>query len=49
MKNILNIVKRTPNIKDGHTNLPNNIKSILFKNIHFKYDKPLFDNLNLKI
>lgn len=47
MKNILNIVFRTPKIKDGHKNLPNDISSISFKNVHFRYDKPLFNNLNL--
>jgi hypothetical protein len=36
-------------MKDGHTNLPKNISSIKLHHVSFKYDKPLFTNLNLNI
>ena len=36
-------------MKDGHTILPKNISSIKLHNVSFKYDKPLFTNLNLNI
>jgi hypothetical protein len=42
MAKILAIVKRVPKIKDGELNFPNTVKKIIFKDVEFMYDKPLF-------
>lgn len=42
MRKILAVVSRTPRIKDGHITMPDNIGSIMFNNVSFSYDRPLF-------
>jgi ABC-type multidrug transport system fused ATPase/permease subunit len=49
MKKILAIVSRVPRVKDGHIDMPDKIDSIVFKNVSFSYDRPLFENLTLKL
>jgi ABC-type multidrug transport system fused ATPase/permease subunit len=48
MAKILAIVERVPQMKDGTENFPEHVQSITLKNVMFRYDKPLFEKLNLQ-
>lgn len=49
MKQIIDVINRETQMKDGYLEMPSKIREITFKDVWFGYGVPLFEGLNLTI